>query len=441
MPGYIADHRPALVTWVASLIIWRLLEAGVDIWTFRRLRSGSRGQDKGSRLVLLCLIVLGLLVGVLVALKVPATAITKLPAIAFWLGVTLMYAGMTLRLYAIVTLGAAFTTTLAVAPEQTVIDTGPYRHIRHPSYTGLLLIVLGFGLSLTNWLSPLIIMGCALLGFAYRIRVEERVLQERLGRRYRDYMRRTKRLIPYVPCALQPGLMRGCALPLPQSSLDRPRRDLRPRAEAQFPENIAHMHLGGALGDHQVLGDFAARLPLHDQRRHLAFARRQPAERAPGRLAPRDRALPRQRRQRRAPELLAQGRVVERRRQLLDQLPRRRERLPRVVVAPEPLVCPPQRSLNPPQVGPTPPLQRPGAALLRALLPLPGARARVASSPCNFSSSGIAASPAREPGAEANPAAPRSAALRRPRPARAPTLPRPAPAPLRHRARPVARAA
>lgn len=198
MPGYIADHRPALVAWVASLIIWRLLEAGVDIWTYRRLRSGSEGQDKGSRLVLLCLIVFGLLVGVLVALKVPATAIAGLPAIAFWLGVALIYAGMALRVYAIVTLGAAFTTTLAVAPEQTVIDTGPYRHIRHPSYTGLLLILLGFGLSLTNWLSPLIIVGLALPGFAYRIRVEEHVLQEQLGQQYREYMRRTKRLIPFV---------------------------------------------------------------------------------------------------------------------------------------------------------------------------------------------------------------------------------------------------
>jgi protein-S-isoprenylcysteine O-methyltransferase Ste14 len=198
MPGYIADHRPALAAWLASLILWRVLEAGVDIWTFRRLRSGSRRRDRGSRLALLCLITIGLLLGLLIALKVPATAITGYSAVLFWLGVSLMCAGMALRLYAIVALGAFFTTTLAVAPAQTVIDTGPYRHIRHPSYTGLLLIALGFGLSLTNWLSPLVIMCCALVGFAYRIRVEERVLQEQLGQPYRDYMRRTKRLIPFV---------------------------------------------------------------------------------------------------------------------------------------------------------------------------------------------------------------------------------------------------
>jgi protein-S-isoprenylcysteine O-methyltransferase Ste14 len=51
---------------------------------------------------------------------------------------------------------------------------------------------------LTNWLSLLVIMGCALPGFSYRIRVEERVLQAQLGQPYQEYMRHTKRLIPFV---------------------------------------------------------------------------------------------------------------------------------------------------------------------------------------------------------------------------------------------------
>jgi protein-S-isoprenylcysteine O-methyltransferase Ste14 len=57
---------------------------------------------------------------------------------------------------------------------------------------------LGFGLSSTNWLSLLTLMACAVIGLSYRIRVEERVLQEHLGQRYQEYMRRTKRLIPFV---------------------------------------------------------------------------------------------------------------------------------------------------------------------------------------------------------------------------------------------------
>ncbi len=87
---------------------------------------------------------------------------------------------------------------MTVVPEQPVIEAGPYRLIQHPSSTGLLIMFLGFGLSYTNWLSLLVLMGCALIGLSYCIRVEEHVLQEHLGQRYQEYMRRTKRLIPFV---------------------------------------------------------------------------------------------------------------------------------------------------------------------------------------------------------------------------------------------------
>jgi protein-S-isoprenylcysteine O-methyltransferase Ste14 len=187
-----------LSVWVASLLIWRVMEASVDIRTLKRLRAGIQRQDKGSHVVLLCLVGFGILLGMLLAFKVPVTAITSASVFLFWLGILLIYAGMALRLYAIIVLGAFFTTTVAIAAEQTVIEAGPYRLIRHPSYTGFLITLLGFGLSLTNWLSLLVIMGCALIGLSYRIHVEEHVLQEHLGQRYQEYMRRTKRLIPFV---------------------------------------------------------------------------------------------------------------------------------------------------------------------------------------------------------------------------------------------------
>ncbi len=193
-------HNPLeLGVWVASLLIWRVMEVGVDIRTFKRLRAGIQRQDKGSHVVLLCLIVFGLLLGLLLALKVQAFAITSAPDILFWLGMLLIYAGIALRISAIKVLGRYFTTSVAVVADQQVVEAGPYRLIRHPSYTGFLITLLGFGLSLTNnWLSLLVIMGCALIGFSYRIRVEEHVLQEQLGKRYQEYMRRTKRLIPFV---------------------------------------------------------------------------------------------------------------------------------------------------------------------------------------------------------------------------------------------------
>lgn len=193
-------HNPLnLAVLVTSMLIWRVMEALVDVQTFKRLRTGTQRQDKGSHVVLLCLIVLGLFLGILLALNVPATALTSAPDIFFWLGIVLMNAGIAFRLCAIKALGRSFTTSVAVSSEQIVIETGPYRRIRHPSYTGILITLLGLGLSLTNnWLSLPIIMGCALIGFSYRIRVEEQALKAHLGQRYQEYMQRTKRLIPFV---------------------------------------------------------------------------------------------------------------------------------------------------------------------------------------------------------------------------------------------------
>src|SRR5215467_7935766 len=71
---------------VASFLIWRVMEVSVDIRTFKRLRAGARPQDKGSHMVLLCLISFGIILGLL-TLKVRAFAITSAPKIFFWLGI------------------------------------------------------------------------------------------------------------------------------------------------------------------------------------------------------------------------------------------------------------------------------------------------------------------------------------------------------------------
>jgi protein-S-isoprenylcysteine O-methyltransferase Ste14 len=183
---------------VASLLIWRVIETSLDIRSRNRLRAGAQRQDSGSLSILFVLIALGVVLGALLAFTVPAAAITRSRVVFFWLGILLIYIGIAFRLYAIHTLGAYFTTAVAIAPQQTVISAGPYQRIRHPAYTGFLITLFGYGLCLTNWLSLLVMMGCALIAFMYRIQVEERVLQERLGQPYQEYMRRTKRLIPFV---------------------------------------------------------------------------------------------------------------------------------------------------------------------------------------------------------------------------------------------------
>jgi protein-S-isoprenylcysteine O-methyltransferase Ste14 len=85
-----------------------------------------------------------------------------------------------------------------VSAGQTVVQAGPYRFIRHPAYSGSLLTVLGLGLALGNWASLAAILAGALAGYTYRVSVEERALREALGQPYLDYMRRTRRFIPFI---------------------------------------------------------------------------------------------------------------------------------------------------------------------------------------------------------------------------------------------------
>lgn len=109
-----------------------------------------------------------------------------------------MLAGVAFRWYAIWTLGRAFRLDVATREDQPLIQTGPYRMLRHPAYSGTLLTLLGMGLVLANWGSLLIILLGGFLGLLYRIRVEEQVLRAAFGQRYIDYRRRTWCLIPLV---------------------------------------------------------------------------------------------------------------------------------------------------------------------------------------------------------------------------------------------------
>ncbi|HEY4384721.1 MAG TPA: isoprenylcysteine carboxylmethyltransferase family protein [Ktedonobacteraceae bacterium] len=183
---------------LAGYVIWAVTEVILGMRQITCLRAGAQLRDKGSWAVVAGTVGLGLLLCLLLPRAIPATTITSASVFVFWSGIALVYAGLAFRLYAITVLGRYFTLSVTVVADQQVVEDGPYKLIRHPAYTGLLIMFLGFGLSSTNWLSLLALMVCALTGLSYRIHVEERVLQEYLGQRYQEYMRRTKRLIPFV---------------------------------------------------------------------------------------------------------------------------------------------------------------------------------------------------------------------------------------------------
>jgi len=128
----------------------------------------------------------------------PSLSLGILIAPARVLGVLLFAAGLAIRWYAIIYLGRFFTVNVAIASDHELIDGGPYRYVRHPSYSGALMAFVGLGLCIGNWASIFLITLPILLAFLWRIGVEEAALLNGLGDRYRAYMGRTKRLIPGV---------------------------------------------------------------------------------------------------------------------------------------------------------------------------------------------------------------------------------------------------
>lgn len=116
----------------------------------------------------------------------------------FVLGIALMAAGIVVRQWSILTLGGFFTIDVRVASDQTVVDRGPYRWVRHPSYTGLVLFFVGVGLALGSWASLLVLAVLPTAGLVVRIRSEEQALVASLGESYRRYAAGRRRLFPGI---------------------------------------------------------------------------------------------------------------------------------------------------------------------------------------------------------------------------------------------------
>ena len=182
--------------WLFSLCF--LAWAGFEMWTnFKTWPAGSLNRDHLSRYVIFGAVLLSFALA-LGAARLHAFDLSFGRTQLFYLGLALMVAGLVFRAYAIRQLGRYFTPEVTIQPGQHVVDRGIYRFLRHPSYTGTLITILGFGLALTNALSLAIMLALPGLAYGYRMRIEEAALSEALGEEYREYMRRTKRLIPFI---------------------------------------------------------------------------------------------------------------------------------------------------------------------------------------------------------------------------------------------------
>jgi protein-S-isoprenylcysteine O-methyltransferase Ste14 len=138
------------------------------------------------------------MIGAFAVAAVQRFVITHQPKIWFLGGLAMILCGSLLRRHCWRMLGKHFTGNVKATADQPVIEQGIYRWVRHPSYTGGMMMYLGVGLAQTNWLSTLIIGLAGGAAYLFRVRVEEQALQANLGGRYQEYMRRTKRFVPFV---------------------------------------------------------------------------------------------------------------------------------------------------------------------------------------------------------------------------------------------------
>ena len=175
--------------------LFTLSEAGLA-W-LKRSGTAAADADRGSLRAIWIVIALSVGAAFVCANVLPQLALGPR---AIWrpAGVAVFADGTLLRWYAILSLGRFFTVNVAIAADHELIDAGIYRRVRHPSYTGALLAFAGLGLCIDNWASLAALVLPVAVVFWWRMRIEEAALLETFGERYRDYMRRTRRLIPFI---------------------------------------------------------------------------------------------------------------------------------------------------------------------------------------------------------------------------------------------------
>lgn len=174
---------------------------GASEWSIRlrsRMNHGGTKHDRGSFFVIIATSLVGVCSAFVLAQDVQSAGIGVGRWPIFVAGLVIVLLCVALRQWSVLTLGTFFTVQVQVRSDQTVVDTGPYRWVRHPSYTAIVMSFVGIGVALENWLSLVVLIVVPSVGLVIRIRVEEKALLEALGEPYREFSATRARLIPKV---------------------------------------------------------------------------------------------------------------------------------------------------------------------------------------------------------------------------------------------------
>jgi protein-S-isoprenylcysteine O-methyltransferase Ste14 len=195
--------RPLPFVWPYALVFW-----AVYIWAFlpewKVVQGGIEGvkggesRDSGSLQLLLGGMWIALLLAFALAFIRACSFAPGAQLPLFAVGLALIVLGSLLRRYCFRTLGQYFTGDVRARADQPVIRTGPYRLVRHPSYTAGMMMFIGIGLALGSWFSFILLTIATIATYGYRVVIEERALLDTIGEPYRSYMNDTKRFVPYI---------------------------------------------------------------------------------------------------------------------------------------------------------------------------------------------------------------------------------------------------
>lgn len=184
-----------------EVLFWVVFVSGVTVpvivfgrWTRRNAASVKTKPGKDvSTLTNFALIPVAV-----IAILLGYARIGALPHWLFYPGLTLWLLGLAFTGWAYRTLGHFFSLDVQIQNDHRVVDTGPYRLLRHPGYSGFSLGLLGLGVALQSWVSVLVLLLATIAALAYRIPIEEKFLVAELGDDYVQYTARTKRVLPFV---------------------------------------------------------------------------------------------------------------------------------------------------------------------------------------------------------------------------------------------------
>ena len=160
-----------------------LLASEVALALSKRSKSRATGKDRFTLPLLWTVIGLSIFAAFFLREAFPQGRLPH-PRIFYVIGLILFVIGLIIRWAAIIYLGRFFTVNVAIAEDHQLIITGPYRYVRHPSYTGTLLIFLGFGLCMLNIFSLAAIFLPIAAAFLWRMHVEEQALRRAFSEHY-----------------------------------------------------------------------------------------------------------------------------------------------------------------------------------------------------------------------------------------------------------------